>query len=321
MDGEPKPIPFPTRPRLTGIERQARRINIVRDKPVLVSRTQVEQGRREFDVWPNCGKHEFPFTVFRETTSTKITAATPYYREPVLSWSINGNSIKPGQNQVFVRTDTERPVDAPERPPQPDEGTGIKGTPPGMVALTTTLNGNDLQIVNDPEDGNYTLVVQVRARDGSDASSTTSCTTAVDVNGFREVIDGLEDASAGCWRNYLKQFQRQPSPIGAVAAALYAQLRRPGDPLWDPDPGMTGIGVKVAVDDPTITAVAQWKKDIMHHAPANPFGLASAVINPGDVSTSPHEATINPHDATIDPVEIATSIQDQLRSIPTKFGH
>jgi hypothetical protein len=313
MNGAPKPIPFATKARLTAIERRARRVNIVREPTVVVSRKQVAKGRREFDVWPNCGKHEFPFTVFRETTSTRITAMTPYYRDPVLSWRINGTPISPGKDRVFIRTESDRPVDAPERPPQPDEGTGIKVTPPGMVAVNTALDGNALVIVNDPEDGSYTLVVQVTARDGSDVSSSSSRTTVVEVDGFREVVDGLEDASAECWKKYLQQHQREPGKVGAVAAALYAQLRRPGDPLWDPDPEMTGIGVKVALDDPTIAAVGEWQQDLTHRVRPNPFNPGGVLIDEG--------AAMNPRGATIHPSDIATRIREQLSSIPTKFGH
>lgn len=168
MNGKPKAIPIQTRPRQTALERQSRRIVLIREPSVVVSQQAVAHGRREFIVGPNCGKHFFPFTVFRQTLSTKITATTPYYRDPSVSWKICGTPISQGTHRVFVRADAERLTDAPPRPPQP---AGVQPAPAGMVAIDVTLSGNELVIANEPEDGNYTLVVDVRARDGSDETS------------------------------------------------------------------------------------------------------------------------------------------------------
>jgi hypothetical protein len=310
MNGSPKQIPIATRARQTAIERQLRRIVLIREPSKVLSQQEVARGQREFIVGPNCGKHTFPFTVFRQTTSTKITVSTPYYREPKVSWKICGTPVSQGSNRIFVRTEAERLHDAPPRPPQP---AGVQPAPAGMVAINVMLNGNELQIVNEPEDGNYTLTVDVRAEDGSDATSIKSRSTSVDVEGFREVIRGLKEASAGCWKKYIKDHQSGEPKAKAVAAALLAQLRRPGDPIWDPDPDMIGIGALVALDDPTVANVKQWQADLRPgvHIPHNPFDPGGVLINPGDAHPT----------GAIRPEDLEKNLREQLESTPTKFTH
>jgi hypothetical protein len=181
-----------------------------------------------------------------------------------------------------------------------------------MVAIDVTLNGNELQIVNEPEDGNYTVVVDISAQDGSDKTSNKSRSTSVDISGFREVIKGLKEASADCWKAYIKAHQNGEPKAKAVAAALAAQLRRPGDPLWDPDPDMTAIGVRVALDDPTIAQVKQWQTE-----------LRPAVHIPGGHFTD--DLRVDGHNAhpggVAHPEDIEKQLREQLGSIPTKFSH
>lgn len=261
MDGRTKPIPIATRPRLAVVERRARRVHLERGKQVVLSKREVAEGRRMFDVWPDCGQHEFPFVVNAVATSSTLTALTPHYREPALAWTINGVAVPPDERPRFlVPAFADRPAAAPNRAAPVGEE---QGPPPGMIALRTELNGNQLLIVNDSADGNYTLVVQLRAQDGLDLSSVTSDTTAIDIAGLDEVVDGLREASAECWKEYLNRHRGgEPSSAGAVAAALFAQLGRPADPLWDPDPDAISIGAIVAGGDPTITDIANWNQEL-----------------------------------------------------------
>lgn len=86
--------------------------------------------------------------------------------------------------------------------------------------------------------------------------------------GLNVTVFGLREASAECWKAYLDRHQAGLPEVGAVAAALHAQLRRPGDPLWDPDPDTLAIGIRIAETDPTIKAVARWKEELQWVAPA-----------------------------------------------------
>jgi hypothetical protein len=79
MDGKPKPIRVQTRPRATPMERQLRRIVVIRHPTKVGPSHEVARGEREFFVGPECGKRTFPIIVYRQTVSSTITVRTPEY--------------------------------------------------------------------------------------------------------------------------------------------------------------------------------------------------------------------------------------------------
>jgi hypothetical protein len=269
MENKTKPVPFATRPRLSASERKARQVRIVRQEQKVLASERVASGQRIFPVFPNCGEKKFPFVVNAEKVASSFTAATPFYRDPVLTWTINGRLVAEGLNrELLVSADAERPTDAPAR----------KGkTPPeGVVALRTTLTGNQLRIINDPEDGNYALSIQVEARERSDPGTATSRSATVHIVGLALIIDGLEEANAQCWKAYLNRYRSALTAPGAVAEALYAQLGRPADPLWDPDPVALSVGALVAKADPTFAQVDAWRKELQVTSAVSPTDMVSA---------------------------------------------
>ena len=176
-----------------------------------------------------------------------------------MSWSINGTDVPEGVDQdMLVHADADRPDAAPPR-------AGAE-PPAGMVRLRASVAGNQLRIINQPEDGNYTLAIQVTAQEFNDDSSKTSRSTSVDVNGLEQVVPGLRDARASCFKNYLNRYREEPAGVGAVARALAAQLHRPGDPIWDPDPERVSLGDMVLAADPTTLQLQGWAAELQQAA-------------------------------------------------------
>ncbi len=297
MDGKPRMPTVSTRPRLSALERRARRVHIAREQQTTLSSKLINSGRRLFPVWPDCGEAEFNWNMHEDTVSTTLTAATPYYDAPIITWLVNGVRVLEGSDQeLLVQADVFRPDGDVFRfgldfiPEEPFDTDTISLEPAAVIVplgardtsapfdagvtvsrtvkLRTSVNGNRLEIVNDPTFGNYSLVVQVRAREGDDASTTTSRSTAVDIVGLRVVIEGYEAASAECWKNYLNRHRDQATPVGAVAALLYSQLGRPADPLWDPDPSTLNLGNIVEQVDPKITEIGGWIQEVKDLATA-----------------------------------------------------
>lgn len=255
MANGPKAIPFETRPRLGAAERSARRIHITPRKPVRLEHRQVASGKKTFPVFPNCGEREFPYVVNADKWQLAFEASTPFYRDPMLTWKINGCTVAAGSNrELLVPAEAERPAQAPRRTDRTYPG--------GQVMLRTTLVGRELQVVNDPEDGNYILTVQAEAKEPADPSSETRATLPVEVEGLAVDIKGLQEANVECWKKYLGRYLNKPVAVGAVAEALYAQLGRPADPLWDPDPDARRIGALVAEADPAVKQITTWTREL-----------------------------------------------------------
>jgi hypothetical protein len=56
MDGKPRMPTVSTRPRLSALERRARRVHIAREQQTTLSSKLINSGRRLFPVWPDCGE-------------------------------------------------------------------------------------------------------------------------------------------------------------------------------------------------------------------------------------------------------------------------
>lgn len=274
MENRTRPIPFATQPRLGAIERRARRVHIVREEQRVLASTQVGSGTRVFPVFPDCGEQEFPFVINAEKVASSFEVTTPYYRNPVLTWRVNDVRVPVGNDlALLVPADAERPEDMPAR-------AGAR-PPAGMVALRTTLTDSKLQIVNDPEDGNYALSIQVEAVEPGDPASASSRSTACDIAGLPVIVQGLEAAHAHCWKDYLNRHRNGLTAPAAVAEALFAQLGRPADPLWDPDPVALGLGALVAEADPTVAQVHAWTQALQ----VAPAGVATGPASPGTLAS------------------------------------
>ena len=300
MANATRQIPFPTQPRLGAIERRARRVQIVREKQKVLASERVGAGRMVFPVFPDCGEREFPYVIDARKLASSFEVATPYYRNPVVTWRINGMQVAEGSDRrLVVPADAERPDGAPSRHgPTP---------PSGMVVLHTTLSENKLSVVNEPDDGNYVLSVQVKAEEAGDAATATSRSTTCEIAGFLTTVEGLREANAACWKDYLDRHRAGPMAPGAVADALYAQLGRPPDPLWDPDPTALEVGALVAQADPTFAQVDAWRLELS--APGAQQGHHGTGLGHGGLG-----AVIHRQGTTIDTTTLdATALADQLR--------
>jgi hypothetical protein len=72
----------------------------------------------------------------------------------------------------------------------------------------------------------------------------------VDVTGAREHVPGLNREINACIQRRLDELRLESPTAEAIAAAIYAQLGRPEDPLWDPDPLMMVFDEHEVLVDP-----------------------------------------------------------------------
>ncbi len=223
-----------TRPRLTGAEIANRGIFVVAGEPNVLGSTEIESGRRTFDVWPDCGEHEFDYHVYEDVQLLIVTAQPHGYRDPKVTWTINGLGIDPGDTGEVLLSVV------------PDAGWS-----PKSIALQVSLLDNELRVSNRPADGNFALKIRVRCREGEEPTDRgRSRTVPTSFVGRRLEVDGLDNAMGQCMTNYLNARRAGPPDVSAAAVLAAAQLRRPADPLWDPDPQFAIATTAAALSDP-----------------------------------------------------------------------
>lgn len=185
--------------------------------------------------------------VTQERLRREVRVSTRGFREPEVTVRLNGVAVSPGAEREIVVTDaaTDPPPDGP--------------AVPGRVVVRAALLDGVLRLENRPEDGNVELVVTAECREQREPGAPPSRATApVAFVGRRTTVPGLEEANAGCFRAYLQRHQDLGPEPAAVADLLRAQLRRPRDPLWDPDPLIAGLDARIALEDPVRVRVAEW---------------------------------------------------------------
>lgn len=252
----PRTPPIPGEPRLpSGVVRR-RGVSLVAAAPTTVSDSVVATGKAMYDVWPNCGEHEFAWELHQETVEIAVRAFPRGYYHPVLAWSVHGQTVPADGTQRELTIMNPLPSSSGIGDPVP----GFPDTPSGPVVVTVIATPDRLQLVNRPEDADYDLRVSVSCTEaGEMPPESKTGATVVEVVGLVKEVPGLAAANGDCMRKYLQSFQEAPPDIAAVIAALRAQLHRPPDPLWDPDPTMTDLTAVVGQEDPGLVEVTGWQ--------------------------------------------------------------
>jgi hypothetical protein len=230
----------------------------------------VEHGRKKYEVF-NCGEQEFDFTRVIQQQRVTIAAHAISYVDPQVTWMLNDAPVPAGTGQTVRPHPSELHLAFTEQ-----DATGAGADPP--VTVQTTTDGMLLHVENVAGDGQYSLTARavITERNGSEARQSS---IAFDFVGTKEVVPGLNEAWSRCFAAWIDSLRQESPTDEAIAAAVYAQLGRPLDPIWDPDPLQLESGWQDAVIDPD---QAQ-------------FLDPAQQVDPGDVvtiTTSDHEGAI-----------------------------
>lgn len=231
-----------TQPRVTQSEVKTRQIRLEHGSSEVLERLELRRGRKPFDVLPDCGQREFDFFIYSQRIRSSVRATTRGYRNPVITWTINGHPVPPGDSQL--RLDQVDAAMGPVTASDPDAPEVF-----GPVTVITSLRENHLALQNVPTDGNYRLVVRVScAEDGEAISARHDLDTGF--HGAREEVPGLVEAIDRCFTDWISKQRTEAPSEEAMVAAILAQLGRPPDPIWDPDPDLLWRPDDVALENP-----------------------------------------------------------------------
>jgi hypothetical protein len=232
-------VPTPPRPPRPPVEvpRQVS-VEFVGSETLLSS--VVEHGRKKFQVLM-CEEREFDFTRVIQQQRVTLRAHAISYIDPQVTWVLNDVPVPPGANQTLHPHPSE-PGDT-----YFEAGAGALAQP--SVTVTTTTDGMLLHVVNTLGDGQYGLTGQafITERDGSERRTWKMSFTFL---GTKEIVPGLAQAADRCFAEWIKSLQQEAPSMDAIIAMIYAQLGRPPDPLWDPDPLQLLTDWQDAVIDP-----------------------------------------------------------------------
>ncbi len=142
--------------------------------------------------------------------------------------------------------------------------------------MRASVGGDTLHLINRSEDGNYALPVSVSCREREEDDLGVSSALALEVTGWRAEVAGLEEANGECFRAYVNARREGPPDLRAGVEQLLAQLGRPGNPLWDPDPALARVTMEAVASDPR---QAEARADVagMHELITTRFALLDAI--------------------------------------------
>jgi hypothetical protein len=206
----------------------------------MLSSSVVERGRKKYDVF-ECGEQEFDYTRVSQQQRVTIRAHAVSYADPQVAWKLNDAPVPAGAGQ----TSRPHPSELGHAYFEQDVG-GPRGEP---VTVTTTTDGLLLHVENVAGDGQYSLTVRavITERYGSEARQ---WSIGISFLGTREIVPGLAEAWDRCISDWLDGLRQESPTDEAIAAAALAQVGRPPDPIWDPDPLADDIGWQAAIVDP-----------------------------------------------------------------------
>ena len=228
-----------TRPRAeTDVPRQVRLEHLGTE---LLSEQVTSSGTREYDVF-DCGTKKFRYELVGQRQRSALTAHAVSYVDPRFEWMINGRPVPTGADQRWTVLASPSGHAFTQ---QYDPGASADRD----VTITTTVDGANLVLLNEPGDGSYSLTVRVTVTEGGSGESQRA-EMGVDVTGAREHVPGLNREINACIQRRLDELRLESPTAEAIAAAIYAQLGRPEDPLWDPDPLMMVFDEHEVLVDP-----------------------------------------------------------------------
>ena len=259
-----------------------------------LSSTVIGHGRKSYDVFL-CGSQEFDYTLVAQKQRVTIAAHAVSYTDPRVTWMLNDAPVPEGAGQT-VRPHPSELGDAYTD----EDATGPGARPP--VAVQTTTDGMLLHVENLAGDGQYGLTARavITERDSSEARRTT---IAFGFLGTREIVPGLTEAWNHCFSDWLDSLRQEGPTDDAIAAAVAAQLGRPLDPIWDPDPLQVESGWQDAIIAPD---QAQFPDPAQQVDPGTVLTIDTGQEGPVTTGTGTDVVTIDPGvDST---VEVGTQV-------------
>jgi hypothetical protein len=233
-------VPTPPRPKQPPVE-VPRQVHVEFVGGETLASSVVEQGRKKFQVLM-CEEREFDFTRVIQQQRMTVRAVAISYVDPQVTWMLNDVPVPPGANQTLHPHPSEPGFAYTEA-----DATGAHADPP--VTVTTTTDGMLLHVVNTLGDGQHSLTAQafITERDGSERRTSKG---SFNLLGTREIVPGLAEAADRCFAEWLDSLRQEAPSMEAIIATIYAQLGRPPDPIWDPDPLQLLTGWQDAIIDP-----------------------------------------------------------------------
>ncbi len=258
-----RPVPKREGRRLTGAEIRTRGIWVATGEPRVLDKTEIDHGKGEFDVYPDCGEHEFKWVITAEHQEARVSVVHHGYRDPVIEWNVNGVPVPAGgPHKLSIPKAVTLPSSKPVGRLDPT-WTGIVA---GRVEVAARIEGATLVLENRPDDANYTVTAYATCREPDEPVSS-RMGAEITFLGHRETVVGYEEAIASCFKALLQRTQQQSPELAAVVEAMRSQLGRPPDPIWDPDPVMAEAILAVAAADPMLDTVHQWEREAAAERP------------------------------------------------------
>ncbi|MEJ7786597.1 MAG: hypothetical protein WKF96_17485 [Solirubrobacteraceae bacterium] len=234
---------------------------------------RVTSGRATFEVWPDCGEAEFDWSISSDRQEVEARPWPRGYYEPIFKWwigPVRGEASPSSESWVEVPPDGEHEIvidDAEVDFPTTPVGTSTPMLTDAVRRPVTisVLNLSGLLVLrNRPEDGNYSVALKVACAEKAEGERAFSKPSIVPVSfvGRSQSVPGLAEAIGECFHEYLNRHRAGSPTPQAVADALYAQLNRPWDPLWDPDPAMSQISDAVTAWDPALATIARLEAEV-----------------------------------------------------------
>jgi hypothetical protein len=108
-----------------------------------------------------CGFGDYRYTLSRRSARLKSVATAFGYDRPTFSWTVNGVAI-PAVPPLAIKPAISVPVTAHD--PQPNGGEVVL---PRTARVRYEQESNQLILIGDPADGNYTLEIEVTVKEGA----------------------------------------------------------------------------------------------------------------------------------------------------------
>jgi hypothetical protein len=275
-----RPVPRHDGRRLTRAEVRARRIWVTTSEPAVLDSTELSRDRDLFYVHPNCGKHEFDWVITADHQEATVSVRYHGYRDPVISWNVNGVEIPAGGPREVSIPDA---ITIPSSSPVESLDAAWTGMVADPVVITASAEGTTLVLRNRPDDGNYTVTAYATCRESGETAVSSGAGAEVTFLGHRQTVIGYADAMTACFKALIRSTQQETPEIAAVVAAMRAQNGRPPDPIWDPDPVMAAATLAVAAENPILDTVRKWEREADQPRPnlAEVLGEPAAAVGDG----------------------------------------
>lgn len=247
---------------------------------------EAQGGRRALDVIPDCGQQDFDYSVTLQRVRNQLTATAEHIGDAQVMWSIDSRVVPEATSTwtleavdpVEMLVPPTPSMEAVEQPDGSFDWREVPEPPTRGAVVTVTAQGGQLSIESRMEDGSYRLAVRAALRRPGATSDSAWQDTVLQINGRQERVKGLAEAITRCLGGYVKRLMTEAPDEEAIIAAFYAQLGRPLDPVWCPDPNYLQPHDWLALADPAEDPHADLLEALV---PVEADNAAQALVDPG----------------------------------------